>query len=82
MAVEEGIRQNSQSKTMETEGCIEKVRELILPLASTTKLTFSSSHMDSIRAIAFCPYEAALVTASEDNTAKVWNIGTLEDRHK
>ncbi|KNC96640.1 uncharacterized protein SPPG_07853 [Spizellomyces punctatus DAOM BR117] len=40
------------------------------------------NHMDSIRAVAFSTNDGALVTASEDNTAKLWNIGKLEDRSK
>lgn len=32
------------------------------------------SHFDGVRAIAFHPTEAALVTASEDHTLKLWNL--------
>ncbi|PZC83690.1 hypothetical protein B5X24_HaOG207217 [Helicoverpa armigera] len=32
------------------------------------------SHFDGVRALAFHPTEAALVTASEDHTLKLWNL--------
>ncbi|XP_038214515.1 striatin-4 [Zerene cesonia] len=32
------------------------------------------SHFDGVRAVAFHPTEAALVTASEDHTLKLWNL--------
>ncbi|CAH0750259.1 unnamed protein product [Diatraea saccharalis] len=32
------------------------------------------SHFDGVRALAFHPSEAALVTASEDHTLKLWNL--------
>ncbi|CAF4835961.1 striatin-4 isoform X1 [Pieris napi] len=32
------------------------------------------SHFDGVRAVAFHPNEAALVTASEDHTLKLWNL--------
>ncbi|KAI6243827.1 hypothetical protein M3Y99_00047600 [Aphelenchoides fujianensis] len=33
------------------------------------------SHMDSVRAMQFHPFEPVLVTASEDGTCKMWNLG-------
>lgn len=32
------------------------------------------SHFDSVRSLAFHPVEALLVTASEDQTLKLWNL--------
>ncbi|XP_034230279.1 striatin-3 [Thrips palmi] len=51
------------------------------PLASTkefrkqwdAKYTLRS-HFDSVRALAFHPVEPVLITASEDNTLKLWNL--------
>uniref|UniRef100_A0A0N5AW51 WD_REPEATS_REGION domain-containing protein n=1 Tax=Syphacia muris TaxID=451379 RepID=A0A0N5AW51_9BILA len=34
------------------------------------------SHFDSLRAMQFHPVEPVLITASEDGTAKLWNLGT------
>ncbi|CAD6195052.1 unnamed protein product [Caenorhabditis auriculariae] len=40
------------------------------------------SHLDSIRAMQFHPVEPVLVTASEDGTAKLWNLEQKrEDKH-
>ncbi|KAI6227112.1 hypothetical protein M3Y95_00692300 [Aphelenchoides besseyi] len=33
------------------------------------------SHFDSVRVMQFHPFEPVLVTASEDGTAKMWNLG-------
>lgn len=50
---------------------------------SATKETFRKtwnpkftlrSHFDGIRAIRFLPTESAVLTASEDNTMKLWNL--------
>ncbi|XP_045768547.1 striatin-3 [Maniola jurtina] len=52
-------------------------------VASTSKESFRKtwnakytlrSHFDGVRALAFHPTEAALVTASEDHTLKLWNL--------
>lgn len=32
------------------------------------------SHFDCVRALAFHPVEPVLITASEDNTLKLWNL--------
>ncbi|TPX57969.1 hypothetical protein PhCBS80983_g03447 [Powellomyces hirtus] len=40
------------------------------------------NHLDSIRAIAFSPKDSLLMTASEDNTAKLWNLGKLDQGAK
>jgi len=32
------------------------------------------SHFDSVRALAFHPTEPVLITGSEDNTLKLWNL--------
>lgn len=32
------------------------------------------SHFDGVRALAFHPVEPVLITASEDNTLKLWNL--------
>ena len=32
------------------------------------------SHFDGVRALAFHPQEPVLITASEDNTLKLWNL--------
>ncbi|KAJ3296021.1 hypothetical protein HK104_002052 [Borealophlyctis nickersoniae] len=37
-------------------------------------------HMDSVRAVVFHPTQCALLTASEDNTAKLWNLGDMDQR--
>ncbi|KAJ3096729.1 U3 snoRNP protein [Phlyctochytrium planicorne] len=39
-----------------------------------------ASHLDSIRAVAFLPKDLALVTGSEDGTAKLWNLGAVQGR--
>ncbi|KAK3929953.1 Striatin-3 [Frankliniella fusca] len=52
------------------------------PLSSTTKELRKTwhakytlrSHFDSVRALAFHPVEPVLITASEDNTLKLWNL--------
>ena len=36
------------------------------------------SHFDSIRVMQFHPVEPVLITASEDGTAKLWNLGTCK----
>lgn len=33
------------------------------------------SHFDSLRVMQFHPVEPVLITASEDGTAKLWNLG-------
>jgi WD40 repeat protein len=33
------------------------------------------SHYDAVRAMQFHPVEPVLITASEDGTAKLWNLG-------
>ncbi|CAD5234068.1 unnamed protein product [Bursaphelenchus xylophilus] len=38
------------------------------------------SHLDSVRAMKFHPFEPILVTASEDGTAKMWNLGDKDTK--
>ncbi|VDK69906.1 unnamed protein product [Anisakis simplex] len=38
------------------------------------------SHYDSIRVMQFHPVEPVLITASEDGTAKLWNLGTTNPK--
>uniref|UniRef100_A0A1I7XP08 WD_REPEATS_REGION domain-containing protein n=1 Tax=Heterorhabditis bacteriophora TaxID=37862 RepID=A0A1I7XP08_HETBA len=38
------------------------------------------SHLDSIRAMQFHPVEPVLITASEDGTAKLWNLEHSKDK--
>ena len=37
-------------------------------------LNLFCSHFDSIRSLYFHPTEAALITASEDHSLKLWNL--------
>jgi striatin 1/3/4 len=38
------------------------------------------SHLDSVRAVAFLQNDLALVSASEDGTAKLWNLKNIQNR--
>ncbi|CAD5230165.1 unnamed protein product [Bursaphelenchus okinawaensis] len=38
------------------------------------------SHLDSVRAMKFHPFEPVLVTASEDGTAKMWNLADKDTK--
>ncbi|KAI8826550.1 WD40-repeat-containing domain protein [Fimicolochytrium jonesii] len=40
------------------------------------------NHLDSIRAVAFSTQDNAFVTASEDGTAKIWNLSRLDERSR
>ncbi|KAI9095527.1 WD40-repeat-containing domain protein [Phlyctochytrium arcticum] len=40
------------------------------------------NHLDAIRCVQFTPGTGGLITASEDKTAKLWNIGKIDDRSK
>ncbi|KAJ3216700.1 hypothetical protein HDU67_009132 [Dinochytrium kinnereticum] len=39
-----------------------------------------ASHLDSIRAVSFLPKDLALITGSEDGTAKLWNLKSPQSR--
>ncbi|KAJ3052367.1 Striatin-3 [Rhizophlyctis rosea] len=39
------------------------------------------SHLDSVRSIVFHPAENVLLSASEDNTTKVWNLAGTDNRN-
>ncbi|KAJ3415755.1 GTP-binding protein of the rab [Chytridiales sp. JEL 0842] len=39
-----------------------------------------ADHLDSVRAVAFLQNELALVSASEDGTAKLWNLKNIQNR--
>ncbi|VDN30567.1 unnamed protein product [Gongylonema pulchrum] len=54
--------------------------DFVLPDEDTSNVRWNlkftlRSHFDSIRAMQFHPVEPVLVTASEDGTAKLWNLG-------
>uniref|UniRef100_A0A0R3RSY3 WD_REPEATS_REGION domain-containing protein n=1 Tax=Elaeophora elaphi TaxID=1147741 RepID=A0A0R3RSY3_9BILA len=63
------------------EGNVDIKDDFIIPDEDTTNIRWNlkftlRSHFDSIRAMQFHPVEPVLITASEDSTAKLWNLGS------
>ncbi|EFO23777.1 hypothetical protein LOAG_04706 [Loa loa] len=63
------------------EGNVDIQDDFIIPDEDTTNIRWNlkftlRSHFDSIRAMQFHPVEPVLITASEDSTAKLWNLGS------
>ncbi|KAK6108318.1 WD domain G-beta repeat family protein [Brugia pahangi] len=64
------------------EGSVDIKDDFIIPDDDTTNIRWNlkftlRSHFDSIRAMQFHPVEPVLITASEDSTAKLWNLGSI-----
>ncbi|MCP9264786.1 Strn protein [Dirofilaria immitis] len=62
------------------EGNVDIKDDFIIPDDDTSNIRWSlkftlRSHFDGIRAMQFHPVEPVLITASEDSTAKLWNLG-------
>ncbi|OZC04869.1 hypothetical protein X798_08171 [Onchocerca flexuosa] len=63
------------------EGNVDIKDDFIIPDEDTSNIRWNlkftlRSHFDSIRAMQFHPVEPVLITASEDSTAKLWNLGS------
>ncbi|VDM19413.1 unnamed protein product [Wuchereria bancrofti] len=63
------------------EGSVDIKDDFVIPDEDTTNIRWNlkftlRSHFDSIRAMQFHPVEPVLITASEDSTAKLWNLGS------
>lgn len=59
----------------------ELCNDILQPDEDTTAIRWNlkftlRSHFDSIRVMQFHPVEPVLVTASEDGTAKLWNLAS------
>src|SRR5690349_10207347 len=46
------------------------------PLAAQPTLVLQVGHTDSVRCVAFSPDGKTLATASQDNTARLWEVST------
>ncbi|KAJ3178235.1 hypothetical protein HDU85_005232 [Gaertneriomyces sp. JEL0708] len=67
--VDEGTKKKSHAKTSQQQQQQRMWRPKVV----------LRNHMDAIRSLTFHPTEMAVVTASEDCTAKLWKFGKMED---